>query len=298
VRLSDELKACKLYNLPKEYSTIFPARFRYKSANQCPATMMLMKFRRLLSVLIIPGLCAFLACSKQTDTLNTEKVTDYYPLAPGKFAIYQLDSTVYVSFGQVREVRRHIIKDVVDSMITDNLGRPSYRIRRYFQSKTDVNKWEDRATYLVTPQPYSVEVIEDNLRFIKLQGPVTEFFSWNGNRYLPDEVYTQFGFNSTAHARLGSWEYNYTEINTPATINGKTFDSTLVIGCSIEDTSNFPPRDPNGPAFKTVWTEKYAKGVGLIYKEVSLEEFQPRSTTYPSGYYSGFALKQSLLSHN
>ena len=257
-----------------------------------------MKYQHSHSILLFAIILLFSSCAKQTDILTTDRVTDYYPLTKGKYATYILDSTVYVSFGQVKEVRRHYIKDIVDTAMTDNLGRPSYRIRRQMRSDNDPNLWEDHATYLVTPLDHSVEVIEDNLRFIRLQGPVTEFFTWNGNRYLPDETYTQFGFNSTAHSRLGSWEYNYTGINESAVINGKTYDSTITIGCSIEDSTNFPPKDPNGPAFKTVWTEKYAKRIGLVYREISLEEFQPRSSTYPNGYYSGFALKQTMLEHN
>lgn len=257
-----------------------------------------MKYRPSHVLLVFAVLLLVSSCAKQTDTLATDKVTDFYPLVKGKFVTYMLDSTLYVSFGQVREIRRHYIKDIVDTTITDNLGRPSYRIRRQIRNDQDSTRWDDHATYIVTPQNNSIEVIEDNLRFIKLQGPITEFFTWNGNRYLPDETYTQFGFNSTAHARLGSWEYNYTAIDGSTTVNGKAYDNTITIGCSIEDTTNFPPKDPNGPAFKTLWTEKYAKGVGLIYREISLEEFQPKSSTYPNGYYSGFALKQTILEHN
>ncbi|MEO6915535.1 MAG: hypothetical protein ABI151_07660 [Chitinophagaceae bacterium] len=249
-------------------------------------------------ILLVFAFILLISSCEKTDTLATDKVTDYFPLVKGKYSTYILDSTVYVSFGQVKEIRRHYIKDVVDTMLTDNLGRPSFRIRRQFRNDTDSTKWEEHATYMVTPQPYSIEVIEDNLRFIKLQAPMTAFFTWNGNRFLPDETYTQFGFNSTAHSRLGSWEYIYTGIDASVIVNGKVFDHTVTIGSSVEDTTNFPPKDPNGPAFKTVWTEKYARGVGLVFREISLEEFQPKSSTYPNGYYSGFALKQTILDHN
>lgn len=236
-------------------------------------------------------------CSK-TDTVSTGSISDYYPLEPGKYAVYKVDSTVYTSFGQVKEVHTNLIKDVVDAAITDNLGRPSFRMRRLIRSKTDTTKWNDHSTYLITPLPNSLELVEDNLRFIKLQLPIQDYFSWNGNRYLPDEVYPQFGFNSTAHSRLDSWEYNYENVNGSDSVNGKLFSNTITVTCSIADSTGFPPRDINGPAFKTIWEEKYAKGVGMISRNISLEEFQPRSTTYPNGYYSGFGLKQTLVEHN
>ncbi len=241
---------------------------------------------------------ALTGCSKQTDTFSTASINDYYPLKIGNFAVYQLDSTVYVNYGQSKEIRSHVIKDIVDAAITDNTGRPSFRIRRLFQSTVDTTQWIEHATYLVTPLSKSLEVTEDNLRIIKLQLPITDYLSWNGNRYLTDDIFPEYGFNSTAHSNLGSWEYNYENVNTSATINGQVFDSTITVTSSIADSTGFPPTSLKAPAFKTVWEEKYAKGVGLISKKINLEEFQPSTSTYPNGYYSGFALKQTLIRHN
>lgn len=244
-----------------------------------------------ISIVILSG------CSK-TATISGGSIADYYPLEVGKYFVYKVDSSLYVRFGQVKEIHTNIIKDIVDASITDNLGRPSFRMRRLIRSKTDTSSWSEHSTYFVTPLAQSVELIEDNLRFIKLQLPIQDYFSWNGNRYLPDEAYPQFGFNSTAHSRLDSWEYNYENVNGSDTINGRGFSNTITVTCSIADSTGFPPADINGPAFKTIWEEKYAKGVGLISRLISLEEFQPRSSNYPSGYYSGFGLKQTLVEHN
>lgn len=249
-------------------------------------------------LLLSAGLLIALSnCNKQTDSFSTASIKDYYPLTIGKYATYQLDSTVYVNYGQSKEIHSHIIKDIVDAQLTDNLGRPSYRIRRLLRS-SDNTQWLEHATYLVTALDKSLEVIEDNLRIIKLQLPITDDFSWNGNRYLTDDIFPGYGFNSTAHSNLGSWKYNYVNVNTGSTLNGQVFDSTVTVTSSIADSTGFPPVGLNAPAFKTVWEEKYAKGIGLISKKISLEEFQPASTTYPNGYYSGFALKQTLLTHN
>ncbi len=241
---------------------------------------------------------ALTRCNKQTYTVSTASVSDYYPLKEGNYSIYQLDSTVYVNYGQSKEIHSHIIKDVVDAALTDNLGRPSFRIRRLFRSTADTTQWLEHATYLVTALDKSLEVIEDNLRIIKLQLPITDYFSWNGNRYLTDDIFPEYGFNSTAHSNLGSWEYNYENVNTSTAINGRVFDSTITVTSSVADSTGFPPTNLKAPAFKTVWEEKYAKGVGLISKIISLEEFQPSTSTYPNGYYSGFALKQTLLRRN
>jgi hypothetical protein len=252
-------------------------------------------YQLLLLTVIVTALNS---CSKQTDTVSTASIGDYYPLTIGSYSIYQLDSTVYVNYGQSREVHSHVAKDLVDATITDNMGRPSFRIRRLFRSTIDTSQWIEHATYLVTPLDKSVEVVEENLRIIKLQLPITNDFSWNGNRYLSDDMFPEYGFNSTAHSNLGSWEYNYQQVNSSEMINGHSFDSTITVTSSIADSTGFPPISANAPAFKTVWEEKYAKGVGLISRKINLEEFQPGSSTYPNGYYSGFAVKQTLIRHN
>src|ERR1700712_1109868 len=108
--------------------------------------------RSIHKLLLLAGLIVTLTmCSKQTDTFSTATASDYFPLEIGKYAIYQLDSTVYVNYGQTKEIHSHVIKDIVDAKITDNLGRPSFRIRRLFQGTVDTTEWIDHATYLVTP---------------------------------------------------------------------------------------------------------------------------------------------------
>ena len=255
--------------------------------------------RSICKLLLLAGFLVTLTrCSKQTDTFSTASIIDYYPLEVGKYSIYQVDSTVYVNYGQSREIHSHIVKDIVDAKLTDNLGRPSFRIRRLFQSTTDTTQWIDHATYMVTPLSKSLEVIEDNLRIIKLQLPITDFVSWNGNRYLTDDMFPEYGFNSTAHSNLGSWEYNYENVNTGKTIYSLRFDSTITVTSLAADSTGFPPINAKAPAFKTVWEEIYAKGIGLVSRKINLEEFQPSSATFPNGYYSGFALKQTLIRHN
>jgi hypothetical protein len=253
---------------------------------------------RICTFLLLAGsLVAFAGCNK-SDHFVSDSIADYYPLQPGKYLTYRVDSSLYTNFGQVKEVRSSIIRELVDAPITDNLGRPSFRIRRLLRSNADTSTYTEHSTYFVTPLHNSLELIEDNLRFIKLQLPIRDDYSWNGNHYLPDDMYPQFGFNSTAHSDLNSWEYHYENVNVPDMINGVTYANTITIASTITDSTGFPPKDPNAPAFKTVWEEKYAMGIGLVSRTVSLEEFQPRTTSYPNGYYSGFAVKKTLIDHN
>jgi hypothetical protein len=251
-----------------------------------------------LTIFLYCGLLLWLVSCNKSETLETGTINDYFPIAVGKYQIFKLDSFVYVNFGQTKERRTHIIKDTVDAAIADNLGRPSFRVRRLFRNEADTMQWVDQMTYLVTPTRTSLEVVEENLRVIKLQLPVWEFVTWNGNRYLPDDIYPEFGFNSTTHSRLSGWEYSYENVDMPMTVNGLKYDSTVTVTSSVNDSIGFPPTALTVPAFKTVWLETFARGVGLVSRHISLEEFQPRSSSYPSGYYSGFEVKQVMMRHN
>ena len=79
----------------------------------------------------------FISCKKEKDNFNSESVNDYYPLQVGKYITYNLDSTVFINFGQKDTIISYQVQDRVDAQITDNLGRPGYRIirlhpQRYF----------------------------------------------------------------------------------------------------------------------------------------------------------------------
>jgi hypothetical protein len=248
--------------------------------------------KRLLLLLIITGAVFFTAgCKKQTEVLNVPPVSDYLPLQVGKYIYYKLDSTVYVNLNTVKEVHSYIVFDQVEAAITDNLGRASYRIRRKMRSTTDTTQWLDNSTFMITPLEKSVEYIENNLRFIKLQGPVKDNFTWKGNSYINS-------YSNPELQYLDDWEYFYENTEQPYTADNKPFDNTITINQRDEVLGN-----PGNKAFyfeinKSI--EVYGKGVGLIYKDFLHEAWQPPNITSPNGYYepNSYGIKLTLLSYN
>jgi len=73
------------------------------------------------------------ACNKQNELFTTTSLSDYFPLQVGKYITYNLDSTVYINFGQKDTVVKYQVKDSIDAQITDNIGRPAYCIERYIR---------------------------------------------------------------------------------------------------------------------------------------------------------------------
>jgi hypothetical protein len=93
---------------------------------------------------------------------------------------------------------------------------------------------------------------------------------------------------------MNEWEYTYQDVGASLTLENKNYDNTISV-LQIADSANLPIQ-AFVPASKSYWIEKYAKGVGLVYKEVELWEYQPPTTV--SGYRHGYGLKLTIIDHN
>jgi hypothetical protein len=236
------------------------------------------------------------ACTKN-DTLQTAQLNEYMPLQPGKYIRYQLDSTIFIDFGQRDTVISYDAKDVIDAEITDNAGRPSYRVIRYLRplGSTDENDYNPDITYMVTPTRESIELQENNLKFQKLRLPINEGFNWRGNTYLPSTpFYAAYQFSNDEDIDL--WNYTYYDVNQSVVLNNNVYDSTITV-LQVADSSNVPIEFPDGLAYRNYWTEVFAKNVGLVYKEVVMWEYQPPNAGNP-GFRSGFGLRMTIIDHN
>lgn len=244
-------------------------------------------------VILTAMIISVTGCSKKTDTFQTEPLTDYFiKLEPGKYIRYLLDSTLFIDFGQRDTVISYEAKDVVDAAITDNLGREGWRILRYLRpvGSTSEAAWDLRLTYYVIPTREKLEVIENNLRYIKLTAPVVEGNSWHGNSHLPDHPFEQF-YGITSDVGIQYWDYTYQDKGAIENINNKDYDSTLTVH-QIDEEDYTAVFDS-----KNLWIEKYAKGVGLVHKEVLMWEHQPAIGSNPD-YWQGFGIRMTIIDHN
>ncbi|HSQ44595.1 MAG TPA: hypothetical protein VLM16_06335 [Ginsengibacter sp.] len=232
----------------------------------------------------------FISCKKEKDSFSSESVNDYFPLQVGKYITYQLDSTLFINFGQKDTVVSYQVQDKVDAQVTDNLGRQAYRIIRYIR-KDSSKDWVPNNTFMAVATFNSLEYIENNLRFLKLEIPVKQGFSWKGNSYIDT-----YSINSDLKY-MDDWDYVYDSVDVPLTINSINIDSTV----KVTERDEFLGQDPSIPgtqyAEKTYALEKYGKGIGLIYREFLHWEYQGGETGVP-GYFVGYGIKLSILDHN
>jgi hypothetical protein len=206
-------------------------------------------------------LCSLLACKKETETLATASLSDYFPLEVGKTNIYRLDSTVPASFGAKLVVKSYQAKDTIESTFTDNEGRLSYRIFRFTRDTAALQPWIFAATFTATPTSEWIEYVDNNLRFLKLHAPITDGYVWPAHSFIDTR-----SINSTV-PYLDSWDYEYQNANTPYTVLNTAYDTTVTV-LQHDETNPEGPFDPSlDLQIRTYGIEVFAKGIGLIYKE-------------------------------
>lgn len=248
-----------------------------------------MYMKRILLILCCSGLL-IVGCKKQDDNFSTAPLSDYYPLKTGKVITYRLDSTVFINFGAKDTIITYQVQDRVDSQITDNLGRKAFRIIRFIRRDSS-QAWTPNNTFMAVPTASSIELIENNLRFLKLVSPIKEGVKWKGNSFIDT-----YSLNSDVKY-LDDWDYLYDSINIPLTLKGIRYDSTI----NVRERNEFLGQDPHLPgtqyAEKNYSVEKYAKGIGLIYREFLHWEYQGAQPGR-SAYYLGYGVKLTILNHN
>ena len=250
-------------------------------------------FRRIFASAALSLLFALLlaSCSKM-EQAKTEYIKDYHPLEVGKYITYRMDSTVYVTLNTIKEVHTYIIQDIVDAQITDNLGRDAYRIRRMIRSNIDTTQWTDASSYIIVPNQHSLEVIDNNLRFIKLQEPIKNDFTWKGNNYINS-------YSDASLQYLDAWDYTYENVAMPFNLsNGISFPETITVNERDDVLGN-----PGDKAF--FWEidkslDVYAKGKGLVYREFLHEAWQPPNIQSSEGYFepNSYGIKLTFLNSN
>jgi hypothetical protein len=216
------------------------------------------------------------SCSKKKQ-IDIDSSTDYFPITHGKYIVYQVDSTVYNDLRKDTAVYKFLLKEKIADSFTDNQGKNAIRIERYikkFNPKIDYQNmpWQMREVYFLSATSSDISIQENNQRFTKLVFPAQQNKSWNAN----------------ASNNLGEQYYSYKYINTDETISTNKFENTLL----VIQKENHPL------TLEQYYIEKYAKGFGLVYKEitdvVSNSNISPKPVLLRIE--SGLIYKQTFLS--
>lgn len=192
-----------------------------------------------------------------------EQVVDpgynYYPLEEGHWVLWRVDSFKYSYELVGSSVVVHVdtvsvyVKMEVGEEFTDLEGRPARKLYLYTLDTATMNPRAVRVWYAVRDAS-RLEVMEENLRFIKLVFPPLAGKSWKGNALFSPEDVT----GTSPYEYLLGWEYYYERVDEPLTVpvSGVQVDSGAVV---VEQMLNTAVSVDS-------FVEWYARGVGLIHR--------------------------------
>ncbi|MFT4092633.1 MAG: hypothetical protein QM640_03250 [Niabella sp.] len=258
----------------------------------CPGNLF---YTFLLSTVII-------SCSNKKEIFETAAISDYLPLAVGKYITYRLDSAVFTQSGAAISTNSYQVKHVISSTTEDNAGQLTYIVQRFINDVDASGAWISNGTYLITPYDNKTEVINDNQRIIVLQAPLKTGFTWNGNSYLihPDTLtdaspYSDL-YDMYVDDEMYKWDFTYLNYGDEQ-YEGQQYANVWTVQQN-NDSLNIPPTSATSYGYKAVSTEKYAKGIGLVYKTLQLYDYQGASTDNSSAHYTGFGITMWMIDHN
>lgn len=241
-------------------------------------------FYSILSVLL------FASCKTESDDFDRDFHFDYYPLEVGNYWVYQVDSTIYDPTGDTLISHSHsFLKEVVQDTFTDLTGNTIYRIEQ-FKRSADSLPWIINKVIAASIADNKAIRLEDNFRFIKLTFPLRKNNSWDGNVYFdPSAKVTVAGETLEI---FKSWSYRVLNIGEPDTIGGNYFPEIATIQ-NADNENLIELRQAH---------EKYAKEIGLIYRELWILDTQCIEDCIGMAWEEkaekGFILKQTIIDYN
>ncbi len=217
------------------------------------------QMKHIFSILLISAffILMFDSCKKEDSTLDMGY--DYFPDQVGRYIIYDVDSTYYDNFFTPAKATNYKfqIKEKIESIFYDNQSRPTMRLERYVKYYDSIvpysaMSWTLRDVWMANKTTTTAERVEENVRFVRLIFPVRDNKSWDANAQNTDDT------------RDFSYEY----VDASQGIGGNNFPK--VLQTLYDDGGRILTSREHR-------TEKYASGVGMVYRNEIVVESQPPS---------------------
>lgn len=241
---------------------------------------------------ILPLLLLLVSCSRDVE-IFAPIAYDYSPMDSGKFIVYQVDSIIYNEYEDRVDSHSYKMRYEYGRVELDAANEPIQRLLRYERSATNPI-WELKAVCSAKNIGNQFQVIENNQRLIKLTYPVVQGDDWDGLPFIRRDTSIEIqGGSINLYKDWGN--FSYEAIEPDFSINGLSFDTTLVV-LQVDKTNNIERRYVK---------ERYAKGVGLIEREMWILDTQCGGniascigTPWEIKAEKGFILRQRILQHN
>lgn len=205
-----------------------------------------MKYRlTAIMLLLIVSIAFTMQSCKDEDpqTLVVNLDLEYFPIEMGYSWTYQVDSTFYDGFTQTSREFAFKVRNTVFDTTNDLSGRRSYILLR---ERDTGSGWMADRQFTVVKTTRQVEVIDQDIRTMKLVFPVRDYQRWDGN-FMSTEPQEKFKYQNIDEVKI-----------ILDTINAKT---ALVLEKEYFNVIETFSR-----------TSTYAREIGLIkYNDINIE---------------------------
>jgi hypothetical protein len=240
-----------------------------------------------LSILAIFALIFCMSCgSNETETLPN-RGNDYYPLKIGNTAFFDLDSVVYDPISSTTskiDTYRWQAREVLSDTFRTKAGTITFVVDRSIKAKTSVD-WTPRETFGASLTADHALLSENNLTYIKFPTFFDKGTTWDGNFF--NDVATKFDIAGEILEPFSKkWTYEILSYAKAEKIGTKDYPDVLTVQAQS---------DPKILTEKRYSLEKYAKGIGLVYREVQILDTQKldATITWEKKAQKGFIMKMT-----
>lgn len=233
----------------------------------------------------------WLGCKEQKDDFTFENGFEYFPLEVGNYKIYQVDSVIYdpASGGINRDSSRTFIKETLIEKYSDDAGAEVFKIERA-QRNTPADPWTITNIWTTSHNELRAYRTEENLKFVPLVFPVQARKRWNSLVFTDPALQVEIAGEPIEIFK--GWSSEIESADQAEKIGDFDFEKvTMVIHADEENLIEL----------RSV-IEKYAKGVGLVFKEMKILDTQCISPCegqpWEEKAEKGFILRQVLIESN
>lgn len=223
-------------------------------------------------VLFFAFVLLFSSCREKIKKVTPNYSIDYMPIDVGLTRLYHVDSVQWDDFTGTVDTISWEVKEEIGGTFIDLFGRVANKLLIY-QRPDALSPWKIEDVGSVVRTATGAERMQDNLRYLNVVFPTRTGREWDGTVFIGDLSNYSGVFNPPCITELDyikDWQFKYQAVDWPFTLNGMAFDSTLHI-LHEGDSSLFD---------YSFGVERFAKNVGLIYKEYNY--FSTQDTDFGS----------------
>jgi len=244
-------------------------------------------------------LLLLIGCDKRFDDPVPQESYgyDYYPLQTGKYFVFSVDSIQFDLLDRgipISDTGSFFIKEEITDSYSDAEENTIFRVERY-RSENQNGPWTPLEVISLWRNNRQMYRIENNLKIIPIVFPIQVGSQWDGLAFIPDGIQVSIKGESVEFYK--DWSFEILSLDQNESIGGAIYPETVTV--QHADSENLIEL--------RFALEKYAKGIGLVYREYRIldtyckyegDNAPCQGVAWSEKAGRGFILIQMLVEHN